>query len=533
MRGRWRKVCLAALLSAAMLSCGYAQVAADDLAPGASEFVVLKAAAARPDPGTIARDIAKGIGTVRQVVSEGKKGPVFIFEEYHTSRVGQLQIGVMLLRLHDRHKMRVIGLEGAFQSRRPLDAKWFRAMGGAEAQQAREDVALRMLSEGEINAAEFMTLVFRDAFVYGLEKAEQYDVKLDVEGNPQAVVLLDIAQQKLTPADVKRLTELINEGKKEEAFKYLMTADPWVREQFEAMKNPMTSLEDIVKRIGEIRQKAKELGVTIEAEAEKQLDREVRFFQVAAQRSNTMSLRQVQLVDMVSGAPTAMLVGAAHSRHVTAALRQRGVSFALIRPIAFNPEYATLSMDQFELKNRRMWTRTGEGTLGRLLNTERKPRPIIDTTTGKSYASALFAAKIISEAARGRKRVPDDISDQLRGLEELEIDFDSFSRDGFDVIYSMWVTDTSNRKKKVWARVGTTDSDDMAKTLEEKMLEEIRELRGEKSPRKPPANSSPTKDKEGPGDGKRDDVVISRIRRSLAVFADRQSKAVEVGRISG
>jgi hypothetical protein len=76
---------------------------------------------------------------VQKAVSAGQAGPIFIFEEFHTSRIGQLQIAVMLLRLHDKYGLKKIGLEGAINSGRPLDAAWFHKMGGQQSTQQRED----------------------------------------------------------------------------------------------------------------------------------------------------------------------------------------------------------------------------------------------------------------------------------------------------------------------------------------------------------------------------------------------------------
>src|SRR5258708_19082876 len=90
--------------------------------------------------GDVANEIANGVGTVQKTVAGGEKGPIFIFEEFHTSRIGQLQIAVMLLRLHEKYGLKRIGLEGSIKSSRPVDASWFRSMGGDESKQDREDV---------------------------------------------------------------------------------------------------------------------------------------------------------------------------------------------------------------------------------------------------------------------------------------------------------------------------------------------------------------------------------------------------------
>src|SRR5207249_6839897 len=44
-------------------------------------------------PAVIAEQIAAGVGSV-QASASGRRGVVFVFEEFHTSRVGRLETGV-------------------------------------------------------------------------------------------------------------------------------------------------------------------------------------------------------------------------------------------------------------------------------------------------------------------------------------------------------------------------------------------------------------------------------------------------------
>jgi len=139
--------------------------------------------AALPDPASVARGVAQEVGLVGKAVV-GPRGPVYVFEEFHTSRVGQLQIAIMFLRLYDRHGLRVLGQEGVLQRPEPLNATWFHKMGGHAAGRTREDVAVRMLAEGEIRAGEFMALLFPDFRVFGTED-QDYNVQLKEQVNPE------------------------------------------------------------------------------------------------------------------------------------------------------------------------------------------------------------------------------------------------------------------------------------------------------------------------------------------------------------
>lgn len=480
----------------------------------------------------VAREIAKGVGTVGET-SAGMKGPVFVFEEYHTSRVGQLQIAIMLLRLHNRYGVKKVGLEGAVQRPRPLDGTWFHNISG---QSAREDVAVRMLAEGEISAAEFVTLVFPDMQVYGTELQDQYKVKLDVEGSPEISYLLAIAVKLLTQADIQKVDGLIRQDKKKEAIEYLLTRDPWVRQQYEARKDSSPrSLDQMAKQAREIQNKARELGVTVNPEVKQEMEKVLQFYEVASKRSTTMVDYVLNLPGVASGAPVAVSIGAGHTQQVIEFLRSRKAAFAQITPLALNPSYGELSIEQFERKNNQKWARTNLGTLGFLLNTPRKPPPIIETASGKGYGSMVYAALIAARAARAGRQIPDDLWEELASLPELRIDRSSFTRDGYDVIFRAWPKTTDGGEKEVWVRVGTLDTQEEAKSLEEKLFQAIADLGGggRIPPRKPPPDSENTEN-EGPGDGKRGEFLISRIGpREVAVFAATRDNAMKVGRLSG
>src|ERR1044071_1445635 len=67
-----------------------------------------------------AQAAASGVGKASTIYIEGNRGPIFVFEENHASKSGQVQIATMLLRLKEKYQVRVIGLEGAIQAEKPL-----------------------------------------------------------------------------------------------------------------------------------------------------------------------------------------------------------------------------------------------------------------------------------------------------------------------------------------------------------------------------------------------------------------------------
>jgi hypothetical protein len=107
-----------------------------------------------------------------------------------------------------------------------LDVKWFHKIGGKEAQNTREDVAVRMLAEGEINAAEFMAMIYPNYSVYGIENQIEYQVNLDTETSPGIMYLIAIAEKKLTNEQIKTVNDLINKKKINEAIDFMMKSDP-------------------------------------------------------------------------------------------------------------------------------------------------------------------------------------------------------------------------------------------------------------------------------------------------------------------
>ena len=78
------------------------------LAVLAAALAVVRPVHALDDLRAVAATVTRDVGKAVSANSDGKKGTVFVFGEYHTSRLGQLQIAVMLLRLHDSQGLRVV-----------------------------------------------------------------------------------------------------------------------------------------------------------------------------------------------------------------------------------------------------------------------------------------------------------------------------------------------------------------------------------------------------------------------------------------
>ena len=494
--------------------------------------------------GTNALDIAKEIvvdvGTIGETYTAGKRGPVFVFEENHTARAGQLQIAVMMLRLHDHFGLKEIALEGMIQRPRPLDGSWFHQAGGATAGSHREDVAVRMLSEGEISAAEFMTLLYPDIKVYGTEISRLYDVKLDsLTTNPLVGYLYYIAAKDLTQAEIRKVNRLADQGKVDEARELIFNSDPWVKRHYEAIidTSGVVSIEALIGRIHDIQRKARSENVSIDPVVKAEMDNLLQFYEAAGKRSDVLVEYASTMNTVAANEPVAVNIGAAHTERVLHLLKEKGISYVQITPRAFTPRPGVSTIGAYKRKTDGQWARISPGTLGHLLNTPRKPKPVIEDPGAKSYANMNFAAILLAAIARDEENLEsEEVWRQIATLPELRVDRESVTQDGYDVIFRAWLKNTQGREKEVWARVGSLDTPVQARSIEDKLKQAIRDLDGGFNdiipPTPPPPNSQPV-DNEGPGDGKRNGQVINRLNpKTVAVFGNDQKTVLQVGQIS-
>ncbi|MBM9519868.1 hypothetical protein JWG39_08565 [Desulforhopalus vacuolatus] len=486
------------------------------------------------DIESVAKEIAEGVGNVGNIYSDGEKGQVFVFGEYHTSQIGRLQTAVMLDRLYRKHNVKIIGLEGAMQTAQPISGDWFHNAGGDAAKTRREEVAVMMLSDGEINSAELMELVYSNVEVYGIELPDEYGVTLDVERSPRIMYLIAIAEKySFSQAQIKEINDLIGQEKITETFELMLNADPWTKKYYAAINDgSYTSTRELVEQIDEIKERAHELNVQIDTKVAEEMEETRKFFDVASQRSRTMvDYVAENLIAKASGNPVAMIIGAAHTKEVLEELKTNNLSYAQITPIDLNPEYGSLTMEQFELKNQGKWAQTDLGSLGVLLNSDRNPPPMIETASGKSYASACLASMLLADLVYSGGSInplPDELREQLLSLPELRVDVDSITTDGYDVIFRMWVKNTKNKEVEIWGRVGTTENEaneTEGKTLENKLLGKISKKQQEVT------NQTENSNSDGTNGQSLKLITLSQDKK--AVFSKNEDVVVTHSTISG
>jgi hypothetical protein len=349
----------------------------------------------------------------------------------------------------------------------------------------------------------------------------------------------------------------LQQKKTDQAFDLLLNSDEWVKRQFEDLKaDTSTSSEHLVARIRELQTKASSVGADISSKAKANLDAVAQFYETASKRSETMVERTLQLAGTQRSAPMAMIIGAAHTDKVTELLRARNVAFVVLSPIDLNPKSGSLTLEQFERKSKGQWARNSPGTLGRVLNQERKPPPVVERTSREGYASMNLVGMLLAKAARSGRPLPDSVWPQIEALPGIRVDKDSIQRDGtYDVIFRAWLKDDQNHEKEVWARVGTLPKSQVGdQALEKKLLDSIGKLKnaggegvgggdggrggrlggghnGEPPDELPP--NSRRAENEGPGDAQRRGIVISRTGMdTLGVYGSRREDVQRVGLIS-
>ena len=481
--------------------------------------------------------IIKDTGKIIDEKQISEDPPVFIFEEYHTSNIAQLEIAVMLIRLRNQYGLDTIGLEGFIQRKQPLNANWFHNIQGkySNLSEIKENTALKLLEIGEISASEFMALMFNDINVVGIEKAEEYNIEPSGGGGITiAQYLYAIAEKKLSIREEKAFNKIIKQGELEKILKYLENSDQWVKNRFSYLRSSpeKNSIEKTLKEINKIILESDRLKIEIPSNLRTEIKKEITFLETALIRDKTMS---EYILNMNSkNKPIAMIIGGGHSKGVTEILKNKKKNYYLIRPLHFYPGENSLSSEEYERKIKKEWgVINGVGNIGKLLNNNRKPSPMIEQPTAKSYASALIAGEIIADARNRGLSIPNDIIDDLKKLPEFKIEENSFEIDYNDVIYSAFITTVDGNKNKIWFRAGTIpkQSDEVENrsdtnsrlTVEEKIMEKITSYSEGKEPPEKPTSQKKSESK-----------ILAIIGKNKGVIAAKnKSSIINMSRISG
>jgi hypothetical protein len=282
-----------------------------------------------------------GFFALRESNEKGRYGPVVIFPERHNSRLIQAEIGWALNILLGDCGINTIALEGMYYDETMT--------GGKPAfitETKKYEVLLSALENGSIKAPEFMYLA-KDSFVFGIEDKTEYAVTIPPAANRAFFEAL------LMSIVIDKGLETYNQGvdllnKKEINFDTFLALNPWTVETSEIVSKG-GSLTEINTRLTALEEKTQILLDTQTKMGLKQLQY---FYKTAYQRSETMSGNVYQKLRK-NNAPLAMIIGAAHTKDITAYFNKKKVMYYVLEPSGLNMAHvwSDLTNEEFERKN--------------------------------------------------------------------------------------------------------------------------------------------------------------------------------------
>lgn len=418
------------------------------------------------EPGATA-DIVTGISNdAGKLIASGNgraERTVIVFEETHASGLGQLEIALMLVRLHDRHNLRQVSLEGAIFDKGVLPTKWFHDLTGtAPAKRAGQEAAVRLLKEGEISAAEFISLVMPDVQVRGNERADEYDVKLSDKASGASIEhLIAIAEKSLSQDQIVQVNQMIRAGKEKEAVEFIIASDSWANERYKKLtsEESILSTEELSKILEEIEAKAKDVSAEVREEDRKGLREETAFFKTATKRSQTMVDNTFAMSDQSPKSLVALIIGVAHSPGVIELLKAGKASYALVSPVSLvaADKSGTLTTPAYNRKNE-LKSVDEPGRLGAYLDGRHKPPSNVGVRWLQIKTEIFLISTLVAEASAGGEKPPfKSLENMFKSLQFINIDPSSYKlikRDGqpqvmFKIIARIGGNDP-NRTVEIW-----------------------------------------------------------------------------------
>lgn len=454
------------------------------------------------DPATYA-DVGKA-GS-----AEGNSRPfVTVFDEQHASRVGQVEIAMMLNRLHRDSKLRSLAVEGALVERPRPDLSWFATKPD---ERDRVGVALQLLRQGEVSAAEFAALVLPDFRLYPIERESEHGVTIsDKASRSYTAYMVAIALKSVTAAQVKQADALLKQNKREEAIKFVIESDPWTKERYAQFtrKSPVVTTGEMQTLGTDLDRKATAIGADV-GESRSDLQEARRFYDAATRRSGTMAALTADVAaDHVNDcAPIAMDIGAAHTAEVAGRLKEKNLSYAVLSPASLAAGTAVgngnLHLDAYDRKLKHQSVDPAGG-VGALTDGRRKPEPAIGQKWFRTKAELAYAtAAIVRTLAGGGKdgAPPNGIDQKTLGLggpgSSISIDpgtikvVPGVAANGTATKEVVFAATLLDQKKTVWVRAGTTpvnpDGPEEKKTLNDSLEVALGKMRDELKKEAPPA----------------------------------------------
>jgi len=439
-------------------------------------------------------DVSRGVARASEVKQGAGERRVCILEEMHTSVAGQIEIAVVLLRLHDRHALRHIALEGLVGGKEFPSVRWFHSLGNDKV--LRDEIAVRLLQSGEINAAEFLSLVYPDVAIHPADDPQLYAVEL-TEGAKVAslVYLYKIALKSVREEHLPRLMELKRQGKLGDLIEYVISLDEWAKQkhaELKAHKSTVSTKEELAK-LREIQKKAESVGAPILPEEKAAMAELMSFYEAAMKRSDVLVKAALDVNASGAGSLVALKVGAAHTREMTPRLDEARVAYGVLTPLSLvaGAEAGDINFASFDRKCRLQsvdWTGNFSGSL---LDGRRMAAPVVGETWFKGKSQLYFATALLARMA-GSEPFPDpEGKKKIDALDLVRVDWSTMRKEANgDVVFKASVQGAKGQVD-IWTRCGVpknlvTPPESSKPNLEEMLLRSLEEVRKEKGTREEP-----------------------------------------------
>lgn len=438
-------------------------------------------------------DISKDVGQVRISKEGSGDRQVCVFEERHNSVAAQIEIALMLLRLHDRYGLRDIALEGLTKDREFPSIKWFRDMGGPDDSELRNQIAVGLLRQGEIGAVELIALAFPNVVVHAADDPTAYLVELTKKaGIASTAYFYKIGFKSVRPEHHQHIQQLSQQKKIRELVEYVISLDAWAKERDARMKKETgSSIEQTLATLQEIENRATVVGAEIGDDERSAMAEAKAFFAAAEKRTGTI----VQAtLEMKKAMPlVAMNVGAAHTEGVRRMLDEAKATYGVLTPLSLAKDLKAgdLSYEAFNRKNKQqsvMWL--GKG-LGSMLDGRHKYRPNVGMKWFQGESQLRFVTALLARAS-GQSNFPDAaLRQKVDRLEDVKVSWKTVkTQQNGDVDFTASVLG-----EKGWITVSTrcgipkgAESFVILKgrTLEQLLNKDLDEVRKEAGERKEP-----------------------------------------------
>lgn len=412
----------------------------------------------------LANNITSGVGEVVKIAPGTTNQTIVVIEETHDSRLGQVEIAIMLNRLYEDYVLRHIGQEGVFITDGVLDASWFRpSLGSGQVLSSKEEVVIELLAEGEISSGEALTLIYPDFQVHGIEIPVEYNINLsDGASTAYIIYLYEIAATHITADEIAKANELINANSVLEAIEFVINTNEWTSEKYALItdETSIRSVEDWLVLLDDLEAEASRVGANITEQDKTNLQELREFYSKASIRSETMVNEMLRLAATYPEIPLALVMGASHSEQISREFTEASVSFVVVRPESLTREDS--SSLSYEAYNRKISGQSVDSivSLGALLDNRKKPRPVLDQTWLRSKAETyLLTALIADNKSEEHPSFSSQISSQLAQLQYVRLIPDSYRLLNDDKFFAVRVqVENLDKPIEIWVRATTKPS---------------------------------------------------------------------------